>query len=138
MPFFEIMYETGRSSIACYADEAEALAACGEQHRRAMAGEPGGPLGVPAERVKEIRMYDTHPNEFNAEQTISEEVAAKEVAELIKLNADSNGIVFLPVLALQVQALSHPMVQNKKSAFDSNFKMKEKKTLKFDFNKAGA
>lgn len=137
MPFYEITFETGRTSVACYEDEAEALSACGEQHRRAVSGEPGGPLGVPAERIKVIREYDKHPSDFNVDQTMSAEVLNKEVEGLIKALADDNGVVFIPALSMHIQHLTHPMVQ-KENAFDSNFAMKEKKTLKFDFDKAGA
>lgn len=133
MPFYEITFETGRSSVALYKDDAEALAANGEQDRRARAGEPGGPLGVPAERVKCIRVYDEHPNEWNVEQTMSADVATKEVGALIKNLKDENGVVLLPVLAMQVQGLSHPMVSSKESSFDSNFKMQEKKELALAF-----
>ena len=133
MPFYEVTFETGRSSVAFYENDAEALAANGEQDRRARAGEPGGPLGVPAERVKVIRVYDKHPNEYNPDQTMSADVAQKEVAALIKENADENGIVSLPFLALQVSVLSHPMVQSKEDSFDSNFKMKETKELALAF-----
>ena len=133
MPFYEVTFETGRSSVAFYETDAEALAANGEQDRRARNGEPGGPLGVPAERVAKIRVYDKHPNEFNTEQTMSVDVATKEIAQLVKASADENGIVSLPVLALQVGALSHPMISSKENSFDSNFKMKEKKELALAF-----
>jgi hypothetical protein len=133
VPYYEVTFETGRSSVAFYEDDAQALSANGEQDRRARSGEPGGPLGAPAERVAKIRVYDAHPDDFNVEQTMSAEVATKELAALVKENKDKNNVVFLPVLAQQVQALSHPMVQTKENTFDSNFKMPEKKELKLNF-----
>jgi len=137
LPFYEVTFETGRSSVAYYEDDAEALSANGEQDRRARSGEPGGPLGAPAERVAKIRVYDVHPNEFNVEQTMSADVVAKELVGLVKENKDSNDVVFLPILALQVQALSHPMVTGAKaSSFDSNFKMPETKELELAFEDA--
>jgi hypothetical protein len=136
MPFYEITFETGRSSVAFYADEAEALSACGEQHRRATAGEPGGPLGVPAERVKKIREYVDHPNDFNPDQTMSAEVLTKEAASLIKALSDENGVVDIARFSVEVRAIAHPMVQSKADSFDSNFKMKETRELKFSFDGA--
>jgi len=136
VPFYEITFETGRSSVANYADDAEALDACGEQHRRAVAGEPGGPLGVPAERVKVIRKYAKHPNEFNSDQTMSADVLAKEAGALIKALSDENGVTSIAQLAVEVRALSHPMNAAKKDTFDSNFKMKEESELSFNFDKA--
>jgi len=144
MPFYEVTFETGRSSVAFYEDDAEALSACGEQHKRAANGLPGGPVaghppgqeGNPnwtAERIKTVRVYKEHPNEYNPEQTMSADVAAKEIGALIKSLADENGVILLPILALHVQGLSHPMVASKESSFDSNFKMVEDRELTLAF-----
>lgn len=133
MPFYEIAYETGRISVACYADDAEALSAVGEQHRRATVGEPGGPLGAPAERVARVFVYDKHPNEYNPSQGVSVDVVTKEVAELIKALADENGVVAVNELASEVRALTHPMNPTRDGAFGSVFRMKEAKELKLDY-----
>lgn len=128
MAWYEIIYETGRTSVAFYDDDDEANRAVGEQHRRAVAGEPGGPLGVPAERVKAVFVYDKHPNEYNPDQTMTADVAKKELASLVDSSQDENGVVAIDQLALGVAGLSHPMVVSKKP-FESNFKMKEARTL---------
>ena len=132
MPFYEITYETGRASVACYEDDAEALSATGEQHRRALSGEPGGPLGVPAERIAKVRVYSKHPNEYNPEGTMSAEVVGKEVQGLVKALADENGVVSLFVLSQAVHNLAHPMAK-KEGPFDSNFRMEEDRELALPF-----
>jgi hypothetical protein len=131
--FCEIVYETGRSSIACYEDEAEAKEAIKNHHDRAVKGESGGPLGVPAERIKTVYVYDEHPNDFNPDQTISAEVAASELANAVDLLKDKNGIVSIDQLAVEIRGMSHPMVVKKEGAFDSNFRMKENKKLDLAF-----
>jgi hypothetical protein len=133
VPFYEITFETGRSSVAFYEDDAEALSATGEQHRRAVNGEVAGPIGGPAERVKKVRVYDKHPNEYNAEGTMSSDVAAKEVTSLIKRLEDENKVVDLGMLSAEVRGLTHPMVVVKEAAFDSNFRMEEDRELALPF-----
>jgi len=128
MPFYEIVYETGRASVAEYANDDEARSAAGEQDRRAREGQSAGPQGGPAERVARIYKYDQHPNEYNPENTASAEVLTKELGELVKAMKDKNGIVNIDQLAIEVRGLSHPMVL-KEHAHDSQFKMKESGVL---------
>lgn len=131
--FYEITYETGRVSVAEYESDAEAERALSEHHARAVGGLSGGPLGQPAERIAAVRVYDKHPNEFNPEQTMSGDVVAKEMDAIIKASADENGVVSIDQLALGVRGLSHPMIDERENAFDSMFKMKEKKSLSLSF-----
>jgi hypothetical protein len=138
VPFYEIMFETGRSSVAFYEDDAEAERAIGEHHRRAVNGEAGGPIGAPAERVAKVRVFAKHPNEYNAAQTMSGDVMEKEVSNLIKASVDENGVLSVDQLALQVRGLSHPMVIGKENTFDSNYLMKPDREMKLDFAKDGA
>jgi hypothetical protein len=133
VPFYEVTFETGRSSVACYEDDAEAKRALAEHHRRAVHGEVGGPIGGPAERIAKVRVYKEHPNEFNAAQTMSADVVEKEIGALIKGLADDNGVVSVDRLAMEVRGLSHPMVTGKEHSFDSNFLMKEDREMKLDF-----
>ena len=137
--YYETVYETGRMSVACYEDDAEAKSAIEAHHRRALNGEPGGPLGQPAERIAAVYVYDEHPNEYNPDQTLSADVASKEVEALIRATKDKNGVVSIDQLALDVRGLSHPMVTDG-DTFDSFFKMKEKKKLDLGFldGKGGA
>jgi hypothetical protein len=134
VPFYEIVYETGRMSVAEYADDAEAQSALGEQQRRATAGEMGGPnaghpaglVGEPtwaAERIAKVYVYDTHPNEYNPEQTMSADVLASEMTDLIHSLADENGVVAVDQVAVEARGITHPMVNERESAHDSMYKM---------------
>ena len=136
MPFYEITYETGRSSIANYESDDEAKSAIGEQHHRALHGQQAGPIGGPAERVKKIRKYKTHPNEYNPSQGMGADVAKKEVEALIDALAE-DGVISVDQLAMQVRALSHPMVTDKEDTFDSNYLMAEDGELDIAFLEAG-
>lgn len=126
MPYVEIIYETGNSGIAYYDTDEEAKSAIEAHHTRAVNGEPGGPIGAPAERVKKALLYEKHPNEYNPTSTVSADVALAEVTSLIKAGSKSNdGIIPLDELAVEVRNLSHPMVAGKENIFDSNYKMEE-------------
>ena len=136
MPFYETVYETGRMSVACYEDDDEAKAAIAAHHERAVTGQPGGPLGAPAERIAAVYVYDKHPNEYNADQTLSADVAEKEVKELIAAAKDENGVITTDQLAIAVRGLSHPM--GAVDGFNSRFRMKETKKLNMNFLDGGA
>lgn len=128
--FLEVVYETGRMSVMEVASEEEGLAGIEEQHRRATSGEPGGPLGQPAERIAAVYVYDDHPDAYNQEQTMSADVATKELTELVKKYADKNGVVNIDQLVVGVRNLTHPMVdESSRTGFDSMYKVKEKKQL---------
>ena len=144
MPFYEVTYETGRMSVACYADDAEAQSALKAHNDRAKAGQPGGPVashpegadGRPtwaAERIAKVRVYSEHPNEYNPAQTMSADVLKKEVETQIERLKDKNGVVSVDQLALAVRSVSHPMVDVQEAPFDSAFKMKEDKELSLAF-----
>jgi len=137
VPFYEITYETGRSSVARYADEAEAQSAIKAHHDRAVQGLPGGPVGAPAERVVKVREFDKHPNDLNPDQTMGADVLNKELSSLVKGLSDDNGVVDISRLAVEVRALSHPMVTHKETSFDSNFVMKPKQELSLTFLEGG-
>lgn len=132
MPYYEVAFETGRRSVAYYETDEEAQAALGAHHKRAENGEPGGPIGQPAERVAKVRVYDKHPDDYNVDQTMHVEQLEKEVAALVKALADENGVVRVDQLAIEVRNLTHPM-QEPEGSFDSIFKMKEKRTLALPF-----
>ena len=134
MPFYELTFEPGTSAVAFYDSEDEMKSAVAAHHQRAVKGEPGGPIGQPAERVVAVRQYEEHPNDYNLADTLSADVAAKEVETLIKsAGASNNGVIPVGQLAVEVRRLTDPMVVAKENTFDSNFKMKEKANLKLDF-----
>jgi hypothetical protein len=132
MPFYEIAYETGRMSVAEYANDDEAKMALKAHNDRAVSGLAGGPIGQPAERIAAVYVYANHPDSFNEMQAMSADVLQKEVAALIKSLADENGVVAIDQLAVEVRGLSHPM-KERKEPFGSMFKLKESKSLKLAF-----
>lgn len=134
MPYYEIDYETGRTSVAFYEDDDEAKSAVNAHNNRAVDGKAGGPTGAPAERVKTVRKYKSHPDNYNTDQTATVDVATKELAAILKVAADENGVVNLAEVAMMVQGLSHPMVTERKGPGDSIYKMKEDGVLKWEDN----
>jgi len=126
--FVEVVYETGRSSVMNVVDEAEALNAMAEQHRRAKSGELAGPQGGPAERVVQAFVYDNHPNDFNAGDTLTKDELKKVLPKLIDGLADDNDVVAVGGLASEVRGLTHPMKRSH-DIHDSNFLMEEKSTI---------
>lgn len=62
--YAEVIYETGAKSIVSFDDLDELKASLVEQQRRATSGEPGGPDGHNAERVKRVLLYEDHPGDF--------------------------------------------------------------------------
>jgi len=128
MPFYEITYETGTMSVAEYADDAEAEGAIKAHNDRARNGEPGGPIGQPAERIAKVRVYSGHPNDYG----MSAEVAKSELSSMIDALTDKDKVVDLTALAQQVRDLAHPMVP-KESPFDSEYKMSEDRELDLAF-----
>lgn len=135
MPFYEIVYETGRMSVACYETDDEAYRAIGEQHRRAMNGEAAGPIGGPAERVAAVYKYDEHPDEYNADQTMSADVFKKEIEKRIDAVKDKNGVVAIDQFVFEVRGIAHPMVDDIDTPFASRYRAKEAKQL--DLSKLG-
>lgn len=131
MSFYEIVYETGAHSVVSGASDKEALSGIKEQHRRAVNGEEGGPAGHPAERVKAVYKYDSHPGSLGEENTLSSEVASKQLSDLVKNSADDNGVVDMGALASSVRALVDPVdsAAVAKSRHASMFKAKEVETL---------
>lgn len=131
MPYYEVIFENGRSSIASYKDDDDALAAVGAHHARAKRGEVGGPTGHPAERIVKLLKYDRHPAEYNLANALTADELNKLVPDLIKELADANGVVSVGALSAEVRALSHPMVVGS-GPHESNFKMKESGVIEAD------
>ena len=127
MPFYEVVFETGRNSVAFYEDDAEALSAVSAHHARAKKGEralASADTSPPAERIVNVLVYDRHPNDLNLEQAMSSDVLTKEVTDLITSLADANGVVAVDQLAVAVRQITHPMVDYP-GAHDSIYKMEE-------------
>lgn len=138
--FAEIVYETGRMSVGEYANEDELKSALKAHYDRAVAGEPGGPVGQPAERIAAVYVYSQHPDDFNQAQTMSTDVLNSELSALVKKSANKDGVVAIDQLVLGVRGLSHPMVDEdaRTKAFDSFYKAKEDKKLNLSFLEGSA
>lgn len=141
MPFYETIFETGSKSVAFYDDDEEALAAAQAHHERAKKGEPGRGKSTPrndldsdsqqhvtdypAERIVKLLKYDKHPVDLTEDQTMSSDVARKEVDAMLK---DKAGVVNIMELAAQVRDLASPLVDTP-GVHESMYKMKEAEVL---------
>lgn len=118
MNYYEVIFEDGSHSIMS-GDDAAVTNALDEQHNRATNGQPGGPSGQPAARIKKVLRYDVHPQDLNEDQTVSVEVAQKTVTEALK--TFKSGVVPVHELAATIRELSSPIVES--GPHDSNYKM---------------
>jgi hypothetical protein len=130
MPFYELVFETGSSAVATYADDDEMLSAVKAHHGRAMSGEVGGPTGHPAERVVEVQKYNEHPGTLNEGQVLSADVAKKELEAAMKGLTDA-GTISVTELAAAVRDLSNPLVAEP-DRHGSKFKMEAVETFTAD------
>lgn len=73
--FAEVIYETGSKSVVSYEDVNTLELGLREHNRRAIAGEPGGPGGHAAERIKRVLLYDEHPGEYNSSGMVNAQSA---------------------------------------------------------------
>lgn len=123
MPFYEVIYEDGTHGVMCTDSEEEMLDGVSEQHRRATAGEKGGPAqDAPAERVVKVLRYDTHPDDFNVEQIVTGEELKAALKDSLEIHSE-DGAVSLPIVLADLRLLSSPMVDS--APHDSNYKMAE-------------
>ncbi len=130
MAFYEVLFETGSSSIASYATDEEALSANQVHHDRARNGMPGGPDTHIAERVVGILKYDKHPATLGEDQAFSADVALKTTTELIKQYTDENGVVSKTELAAAILRTSDAGIPlDERRSGESIYKMKEKGSL---------
>lgn len=127
MIYAEVIFETGTRTVACYDSEEEMLDAVRAQHDRAVTGKTGGPTGAAAERVKRIEIYDKHPNDLNVEETISTDVAKKELTGIME-RLDQGGSLSLTDLAAGIRELSSPLVVDA-DTHESQFRMPPVKVL---------
>lgn len=121
--FCEVIFETGTHSIAEYADENEAREALEEQHRRAVAGQVGGPTGHPAERIKKVLKYHRHPMEAADNQNVDADVLKEQVNAVIDAKA-LGGQVSVPEVAAAIRDVTSPLVMGN-APHESDFIMEE-------------
>ena len=129
MPYFEIIYETGTHSVACYDDENEAIQAVTAQHERATGGSEGGPTGHPAERVTAVLMYEEHPADYGAEQTSS----GDELTKALKDQIGKDPVVSSPEVLANLRELNSPLVPGAETSQETMYKAPELKTLDLPF-----
>jgi hypothetical protein len=103
--YYEVIFENGDHSILQSDTDDEVVNFAKEHHRRATAGEPGGPTGEPATRIVRILAYDNDPADVS--HTLSKDVAKSTIAEATKLATDDNGVVDLDELQ---HALDPPVI----------------------------
>lgn len=126
MPYYEIIYETGEHSIACYENDDEALDATGEQNRRAALGEKASSTrtdGPPATRIVRVLKYNRHPADYNVDQLLG----TADVDSAMDSVADNTGIINVPALVSKLRDEVSPLEES--GPHDSNYKMKESTEL---------
>lgn len=120
--YYEILYETGAHSVACYEDDEEMLAAVTAHHARATNGELGLNVagGHNAERIVKVLKYEVNPGEG---VPVDQKTALKLVADTVEEHTADNGAVDLVGLAQVLRDAASPTVESK--AHESNYKAEE-------------
>lgn len=108
--YYELVFETGTKSVAFYETDEEMFGAVKAHNERALKGEVGGPSGHTAERIHHVEKYEDHPGNWNVDETMSADVAKKELSAAIEEMADG-GVVSIPELGARIRNLSNPMVE---------------------------
>lgn len=73
--YAEIIFEPGSKSVLQFDGEDELKGFLQEHHRRALAGENGGPAGHNAERISRVIVYNTHPADYGGNAVDAENLA---------------------------------------------------------------
>src|SRR5215469_1744842 len=105
--WYEVIYETGTHSVISADSDEEALRGLRAHQARAEAGELGGPAGHSAERIQKILVYDRHPAEYALSMTA--DVANAQLADLVKMVTDPNGVVDTDMLQAEIRRLADPV-----------------------------
>lgn len=122
--FYEIIYETGNYSVACYENDDEALQAISEHHRRAVSGEPAQATNSqmgPAERIVKVLKYDEHPANFLESQAVPVGDVTSAVEEAIS-KFKVGDLVSVPEIAGAVREMTSPLIEDS-APHESNYKM---------------
>lgn len=149
VPFVEIIFETGNSSIAYYETDGEMQEALAEHHRRAVNGEPGTGHSVlrtdlpsnetrigswVAERVKKVLIYDEHPATYGEDQLATADDVKTAVDEAIEEHG-MNGLVGVHAVAAAIRDVSNPL-NKEHGVHESHYKAAEKGEVDLKFLKA--
>lgn len=125
MPFLEVIYENGEHSIV-NDDDGNAINGIKEQHRRATQGEPGGPAGQQAVRIKRVLRYDEHPGSLYESQAVSQNELKKWLDDAIKEHSVGD-LVSVPEVIASLRNGVDPLVVS--GPHESNYKAKEAEEL---------
>lgn len=128
MPFAEVIYEPGSKSVVQYDSLDELKAGLSEQHRKAKAGEVGGPGGHPAERITRVLLYSVHPADHNRDGVVHTE----ELNKLIEGMTGSDSSVDITQLVEALRDEASPIFPQDQGRHESMFKM-EAEELPTDF-----
>ncbi len=131
MAYFEVIYENGEHSVigSPEATEEDALKGIKEQHRRATAGESGGPAGQQAVRVKRVLVYDEHPGALYESQAVPVEVVQNWFKNAVSENQVGD-LVSVPQLVAALRNGVDSMVVS--GPHESNYKAQEASEIKSD------
>ena len=125
--YAEIIFETGSKSLMKIDNMDDAKEALKEQHRRAMQGEPGGPVGQSAERIKEVLLYDEHPGGLR-ENGLLDTKSIKEAVDKVALGDQVSAWEAIAAIRDTLNPLS-----NDETAHTSKYEMKESGKLDLGF-----
>ena len=128
--YYELIFEDGSHSVACYDSDEEAVSAAEAHHARAMEGgrslesEPNSP---PAIRVAKMLKYEDHPQDLTQSQALPVGEVKKSFDAALK-ELSQGDLVSIPELTAVVRDMTNPMVVS--GAHESNYKAEELEELK--------
>lgn len=121
--YAEVIFEPGSHSIVSFESDQELQDFLSEAHRRALDGEPNGPQGGPAERVKRVFLYDEHPADFKAVGNDGNmPVDAKAVSSLVSNMAGKDGTLNMHQLVAALRDEASPVYPQNPGRHESYFK----------------
>lgn len=144
MKYAEVIYETGDKSVVSYDDLDELKGGLYEQHRRAIAGEPGSAqdyntrsdLGAaeeaaahriatrPAERVKRVILYDTHPADLvSVGNEGNQPIDSQQAHKLVDAMTQGDGSLNMHQLTQALRDEASPVYPVDQGRHESMFKM---------------
>jgi hypothetical protein len=143
--YYEVIYETGNSSIISADSDEEALAGLKEHHRRAMSGETGrgestarsdlspgeqgfnpAVMDYPAERISRVLKYDDHPATFGEDQTVSKDEFNTALKNYLK---DTGDVINVMEVAAFIRDMTNSQKAELEGVHDSRYKMAETEEL---------
>src|SRR6266404_1977574 len=125
----EVIYETGSHAVVSYEDLQDLKNSLAEQQRRAISGEPGGPTGHPAERIKQVLLYTDHPGDYMYGGLVTVDKLKSDLPAMIDHVAVGDQVSVWEVISQLRQYMGAIIPVRDASPHDSIFKMQEDGTL---------